>query len=172
PLPDEVVQALDEAWSMTRTIAKTTKLILRCHHLLFEQILELLSHTIDVQTLEFDSLLLNRTNSLSFQQNQQFPFISNRNKIENVTIIKGITLDKIQLCILLFSQMKPLTINLHKIQLESILQFILLESNLSLLCLSKQRKDFFESVKTLIDSKELIRNYTIKHVNRKVYLWW
>ncbi|CAF0844494.1 unnamed protein product [Adineta steineri] len=68
--------------------------------------------------------------------------------------------------------MESLTINLHKIDLESIVRFILRESNLSLLCISKQRRDFFEPVKYLIDSEELIRNYTIELINRKVYLWW
>ncbi|CAF4273431.1 unnamed protein product, partial [Adineta steineri] len=134
------------------SLKQITKLILHCHHLLFEQILQLLSYTINVQTLEFDSLLLNR--------------------IKNVTIRKEIILDKIKLCILLLlSQMESLTINLHKIDLESIVRFILRESNLSLLCISKQRRDFFEPVKYLIDSEELIRNYTIELINRKVYLW-
>ncbi|CAF0844514.1 unnamed protein product [Adineta steineri] len=33
-------------------LKQITKLILHCHHLLFEQILQLLSYTINVQTLE------------------------------------------------------------------------------------------------------------------------
>ncbi|CAF1140898.1 unnamed protein product [Adineta steineri] len=82
-----------------------------------------------------------------------------------------------KLCTHLFSQLESLTISLHKIDLESIVRFILLELQhhiryLSSLCISKQHKDFLEPMKNLIDSEKLIPNYTIKLINKRVHLWW
>ncbi|CAF1415821.1 unnamed protein product [Adineta steineri] len=158
-------------------LKQLTKLNLHCLRFSFERIIDLLSLTSNVQILEFDSLLFNRKTSLSIEQSEMFQFVSKTNRIKQLTIKKEISFDKIKLCVHLFSRLESLTINLYEKDLKSIVRFILLESNkhirhLSSLYILKQEKRFLEKVKKLIDSEELLRDYQIKLINKKVYLWW
>lgn len=165
---------IQNSFNKINLLKQITKLIFHCHHLLFEQILDLLSYTTNIQVLEFDSKVSNRTDSLSIEQNDRFQLVSNTNRVKNVTIRKEITLDRITLCIHLFSRLESLTIDSDKTDIKSIVRFILLESNdhiryLLSLSISAQHKDFLKPVKYLIDSGELLRDYAIKFINQEVY---
>jgi hypothetical protein len=158
-------------------LKQLTKLIVDCHRFSFEQLIELLQFTPNVHTLELDSIVLNRTDSLSIQQNQLSQLVSKTNIITKVTISKEMTLEKIQLLTVVFPRMEYLTINLFKDDLEPIARFLLSKSNnntryLSSLCISKQRNDLVTILKSSIKSKKLLRDYVIKVINRKLYLWW
>ncbi|CAF3703632.1 unnamed protein product [Rotaria sp. Silwood1] len=158
-------------------LQQLTKLTIECHHFSFEQLIELLQFTPNVHVLKLDSILLYRTDSVSIQQNELSKLVSNMNTITKVTIIKEITLEKIQLLTTVFPRMEYLTINLYKEDLQPIARFLLSKSNnntryLSSLCISKQRNDLMIILKTLIKSKKLLHDYTLKVINRKLYLWW
>ncbi|CAF4720227.1 unnamed protein product [Rotaria sp. Silwood1] len=158
-------------------LQQLTKLTIECHHFSFEQLIELLQFTPNVHVLKLDSILLYRTDSVSIQQNELSKLVSNMNTITKVTISKEITLEKIQLLTTVFPRMEYLTINLYKQDLQPIAQFLLSKSNnntryLSSLCISKQRNDLMTILKTLIKSKKLLHDYTLKVINRKLYLWW
>jgi hypothetical protein len=173
PPRDSIARSLDHIIPLRQL----SKLILNCHHFSFEQIIGLLYFTPNVYTLELDSIVLYQTDPLSIQRNENFRLVSNTNMITNVIIDKESTLEKIQLCVALFPRLEYLTINLNKKDLESITRFLLSKPNnntryLSSLCISKQRKDFIEPVRSLIESEKLLNDYTIKLINRKVYLWW
>ncbi|CAF4947184.1 unnamed protein product, partial [Rotaria sp. Silwood1] len=158
-------------------LKQLTKLNIECHHFSFEQLIDLLQFTPNVHVLKLDSILLYRTDSVSIQQNELSKLVSNMNTITKVTIIKEITLEKIQLLTTVFPRMEYLTINLYKEDLQPIARFLLSKSNnntryLSSLCISKQRNDLMIILKTLIKSKKLLHDYTLKVINRKLYLWW
>ncbi|CAF1584378.1 unnamed protein product [Rotaria sp. Silwood1] len=158
-------------------LKQLTKLTIECHYFSFEQLIELLQFTPNVHVLKLESILLYRTDSVSIQQNELSKLVSNMNTITKVTISKEITLEKIQLLTTVFPRMEYLTINLYKQDLQPIAQFLLSKSNnntryLSSLCISKQRNDLMTILKTLIKSKKLLRDYTLKVINRKLYLWW
>jgi len=153
------------------------KLTLDCHYFPFERLIELLSFTPNIHTLKFNAILLYRTNSVSFQQNDIFQIVSNMNTVINVTISKEITLEKIQLLTALFPRLECLTMNLDKEDLEPIARFLLAKFNnntrhLSSLCISKQRRDFIGNLRNLIEAEKLLHDYTLKVINRKLYLWW
>ncbi|CAF3745420.1 unnamed protein product [Rotaria sp. Silwood1] len=158
-------------------LKQLTSLTIECHYFSFEQLIELLQFTPNVHVLKLDSILLYRTDSVSIQQNELSKLVSNMNTITKVTISKEITLEKIQLLTTVFPRMEYLTINLYKQDLQPIAQFLLSKSNnntryLSSLCISKQRNDLMTILKTLIKSKKLLHDYTLKVINRKLYLWW
>ncbi|CAF5071155.1 unnamed protein product, partial [Rotaria sp. Silwood1] len=155
-------------------LKQLTKLTIECHYFSFEQLIELLQFTPNVHVLKLESILLYRTDSVSIQQNELSKLVSNMNTITKVTISKEITLEKIQLLTTVFPRMEYLTINLYKQDLQPIAQFLLSKSNnntryLSSLCISKQRNDLMTILKTLIKSKKLLRDYTLKVINRKLY---
>ncbi|CAF1233529.1 unnamed protein product [Rotaria sp. Silwood1] len=158
-------------------LQQLTKLTIECHHFSFEQLIELLQFTPNVHVLKLDSILLYRTNSLSIQQNDLSKLVSKINTITKVTISKEITLEKIQLFTTVFPRIEYLTINLYKEDLQPIARFLLSKSHnntryLSSLCISKQRNDLMIILENLIKSKKLLRDYTLKVINRKLYLWW
>ncbi|CAF4410632.1 unnamed protein product [Adineta steineri] len=97
--------------------------------------------------------------------------------ITKVTISKKITLEKIQLLTAIFPRMENLTINLFGKDLEPIGHFLLSKPNnntryLSSLCITKQRHDLMITLKNLIEPKRLLRDYILKLIDRKLYLWW
>ena len=159
-------------------LKQLTKLAIKCHHFHFQQLIELLQFTPNVHVLELDSVVLNRTNAVSIQQNQLSQLVSNMNTITKVTINKESNLEKIQLLTAIFPRMEYLTINLFKQDLEPIVRFLLSKDNnnntryLSSLCISKQRHDLMATLKTLIKLKKLLHNYVLKVINRQLYLWW
>jgi hypothetical protein len=159
------------------SLKQLTKLAVKCHHFHFQQLIELLQFTHNVHVLKLDSIVLNRTNAVSIQQNQLFQLVSNMNTITKVTINKESNLEKVQLLTAVFPRMEYLKINLFKQDLEPIVRFLLSKGNnntryLSSLCISKQRHDLMTTLKTLIKSKKLLHDYVLKVINRKLYLWW
>jgi hypothetical protein len=158
-------------------LKQLTKLTLQCHRLHFEQLIELLHFTPTVHTLNVESVLLYGMNSASIQENNLFELVSNTNTITNLTIDKEITLEKIELVVALFPRLEYLTINLYTEVLEPIARFLLSKSNehtrhLSCLCVSKQLGILLTNLRTLIESEKLLDDYTLKSINRKLYLWW
>jgi hypothetical protein len=94
-----------------------------------------------------------------------------------VTIENECTLEKIQLLTALFPRLEYLIMNLNKEDLESIARFLLSKFNdntryLSSLCISKRRRDFAEILKNLLETEDLLPDYTMKVIDRKLYLWW
>jgi len=159
------------------SLRQLTQLTIGCHRFPFQQIIELLHFTPNIRTLKLDSILLYGTDSGSIEHCNIFQIVSNTNIVTNLTIDKESSLEKIQLLVALFPRLEYLTINLYKEDLESIARFLLSKFNdntrhLSTLCVSKQRSILIGILKNLLESEDLLDDYTIKLINRKLYLWW
>ena len=159
------------------TLQQLIKLTINCYNLPFEQMIELLQFTSNINTLKFNSMLLSQIDSISIQQNDVFKLVSKMNIVTNLTIEKEITLKQIQLLVVLFSRLEYLKIDLSEGTFKSIIQFLLSKSNdntryLSSLCISKQDKHFMEILTNLLESEKLLDDYTLKVINCKLYLWW
>ncbi|CAF0758389.1 unnamed protein product [Adineta steineri] len=171
---DFIIVGLDHVFPLK----KITKLSIECHHFSFEQLIKLLQFTSNVHILKLDSIvILHRNNANLIQQNSLTQLVSETNIITKITISKEITLEKIQLLTIVFRRMEKLTINLFKQDLKRIAHFLLSKPNdntryLSSLCISKQINDLMIILKNLIKSKKLFRDYILKVINRKLYLWW
>ncbi|CAF0863837.1 unnamed protein product [Rotaria sordida] len=139
---DSIVRSLNRIIPLKQL----STLSLDCHRFPFDQVIELLN-----------SILFYRADSISIQQKS--------------------TLEKIQLLVALFSRLEYFTINLYQKDLETIAKFLLSKFNnnsrhLSSLCISKQRRDLIEKLRILIEIEKLPDDFTIKFINRKLYLWW
>ncbi len=158
-------------------IRQLTQLIIDCQRFSFEHLVELLALTPHMHTLKFDSIQFYETNSVSVQQSETFILASKTNTVTKVTVEQECTLDQIQLLTNLFPRVEYLTINLSKENSESIPRFLLSKTSngtryLSLLCISKPCKDLMKQLKILIQSENLLDDYTIKTINGKWFLWW
>ncbi|CAF1483193.1 unnamed protein product [Adineta steineri] len=157
-------------------LKKMTRLSIKCCRFSFEKLIQLLQYTSNVHTLKLDSILLYRNTPNSIQQNPLTRLVSEINMITKVTINKEITLEKIQLLTAIFPRMENLTINLFGKDLEPIGHFLLSKPNnntryLSSLCITKQRHDLMITLKILLESKRHLRDYILKLIDRKLYLW-
>ncbi|CAF2701888.1 unnamed protein product [Rotaria sp. Silwood2] len=158
-------------------LEQLSTLSLDCHRFAFHQVIELLNFTPNVHTLKLNSILLNGSDSVSIQQNATFQIVSNTNIVKNMIIAKESTLEKIQLLVAIFPRLEYLTINLYREDLETIARFLLSKPNnntrnLSLLCISKQLRDLVEKLRVLIEVENLLDDFTLKVIHRKLYLWW
>jgi hypothetical protein len=134
----------------------------------FEQIIELLHLAANVHTVKLYSIKLYRTDCVSLRQNEIFRIVFNTNTITNVTII-------IQLLVALFPRLEYLTINLYNEALEPIARFSLSKHDnnaryLALLCIIQQRRELVGKLRALIESENFLHDFTIKVINRKLYL--
>lgn len=159
-------------------LKQLTKLVIDCSGFYFEYVIELLNFIPNIKTLELSSILLHRTNCVSIQQNKTFQIVSKTNTIINLSFTRECTLDKIQLLTILFPRLEYLTMNSVNKNWKSKAQFLLSKSNnntrryLSLLCISRPCKDLVEYLTNLNEAEKLLHDYTIKVIDRKLYLWW
>lgn len=105
-----------------------------------------------------------------------FQSVSNINNITDVTCETECTFEKVKLLVALCPQMQHLTIDILVRDLESITQFLLdkTDQNASQLCslwFSGRYKDWARKMDSLIRSKALADDYTLKGVEEKLYLW-
>jgi hypothetical protein len=163
-------------------LRQLTQLNLNCRGFPLQQIIKLLQLTPNVHTLKLDSILLYDTTSTLIEQNEIFRIVSNTNIVTNVTIVEESKSDKIQLLVALFPRLEHLKINLYDENFESIARFLLSNANsntwhLSSLCIPEDRyasmsNSFMKKLRILIESEKLLDDYTLKTINREVYLWW
>ncbi len=158
-------------------LKQLTTLIIDNENFCFEQLINLLSSTSNVHTLTFNCQSIKETNSKLLQQTETFRLLSETNKIRNVTIRERYSIENIKLLVTLCPRMQYLIIDVRLHDPESPVQYILSKSktnvrDLCLLCTKHTSKSTIATLKTLIESEELLDNYLMKLINNDLYLWW
>jgi len=158
-------------------LKQLTTLVIDYDHFCIEQLTKLLSSTSNLHTLKLNCQSIDKTNSISIQQSEMFRLVSNTNIITNVTIKERSSTENIKLLVALCSRMQQLTIDINALHLESSVQFILSKNktmiqHLCLLCTKNTTKSMAGTLKTLIESEELLDNYLIKLIGSELYFWW
>ncbi len=158
-------------------VKQLTTLIIDDDNFCFEQLIRLLNSTSNIHTLTVNCQSVTETNSISIQQSEMFRLVSNTNTIRNVTIREKYSSENIKLFVALCPQMEHLTIDIYIHDLESSVKFILSKSktniqHLCLLCTKNTTKSMVGTLKTLIESEELLDNYLVKLIGSELYFWW
>jgi hypothetical protein len=94
-----------------------------------------------------------------------------------MTIKERHSSDNIKLLIALCPRLEQLVIDTDAQQTESVVRLILLKTKTNLqqlcsLCIKNPAKSMAGILKTLIESEELLDNYSIKLIDTELYLWW
>lgn len=170
---DSIATDLDRIISLKHL----TKLTFDCLRLSLEHLLELLSLMPYLTILKLDAILLHRSNPITIQQSDIFQLVSSNNIVSNLTIEQEITLEKTQLVTAIFPRLESLTINLYRQHLEPITRSLLTKPNnntrcLSTLCITKHRRVIFLNFQRLLQTENLLTDYSLKFINQKTYLWW
>ena len=158
------------------SLRNLTELTLNCDRFHFEQILELLSYSPNIHTLNLNTLSLGRTKSTVIQQTDLFRLVSNTNMISHLTIRQLIRLKKVQLITALCCRLECLTVNVANDDLKPIIRYLLSKCEkkkryLSSICFTKCSR-FTEDIQRVISNEQLLDNYTLNSANGKVFLWW
>jgi hypothetical protein len=143
----------------------------------FEQLIHLLHSMPKLHTLKLDFLLLFQVNFEILEQNQIFQSVMKTNQIKHFYLNQTCTLDILKFIIKLCPQLEYLQIGMVTRQISEILQYLFPKFNhrihqLRSLCFTQTPKRCLKELNTFIQSNHLLENYSIKLINRQLYLWW
>ncbi|CAF4984237.1 unnamed protein product [Rotaria sp. Silwood1] len=158
-------------------LKQLTKLNIKSSNFPFEQIIKLIHFTPNLHTLKLDFLSLNEIYLKLIEQNEIFRYVSNTNKITNIDIGEKCTLEIFQLIMYLFPQVEYLKIRINKKEINQIIRYLFSKTTnkirrLFFLCISQISKVCLRELNFLIKSENLLNDYSIKYINRDLYLWW
>jgi hypothetical protein len=158
-------------------LKQLTKLIIKCYDFTFEQIVSLLRFTPNLHTLKLGLLSMHKTNLKLMKQNENFQYVSNRNKIKNLEMRTSCTLEQIPLIVTLFPKLEYLKTGMNRKEIGEITRYLLSKNNIEtrhlyFLCISEIAKICLKELNMLIKTENLLDVYFIKFVNRDLYIWW
>ncbi len=159
------------------SLARILILNINCQNFPFNQLLEILSFTLNCHTLTLDSILFPSNNRILKNGFDSFYSKVNENKINNLIIRNDSTLETIKILINLCPRPEHITINLSNQRVQPIIQFLLSKNNINTrylfsLCFLSMTIEKIRMLKTLIDSDKLLSTYSMKTISDDCYLWW
>jgi len=154
-------------------LTQLTKLVIEGYDFPFEEIVKLLYFTSNLHTLKLDLLSLNEINLNLRDKNDIFQHVS----IKNLELHDNCTLQKIQSIINLFPQLEYLKTRMNRREIGQIIQYLLSKMNykthhLFFLRISEIPKTCLQELNQVFTSTDLLDDYSIKFINRDLYLWW
>ncbi|CAF3950559.1 unnamed protein product [Rotaria sordida] len=153
------------------SLSKLKYLLMDEQELRIDQLIELLTFTSNIHSLTFAQMFFLDFHSLSIEQTDMFHQISMKNKITELNIEHGCTLEHLKFFVNLCPRLQHLTIGISETSLESILKFLLSnkDSNLFSLRILNTNK---ETINEIIRREILLENYSIEYENSAIHLWW
>jgi hypothetical protein len=154
-----------------------TKLVIKCYGFPLEEVINLVHFTPNLHTLKFNLLCFNKIKTNVIQQSAIFQYVASTNKIKYLDLHDQCPLERVQFIVKLFPKLGYLKIGMKKKETNEIVRFILSNNNihagpLSFLCMSQVPKRCFKELNMLIKLENLVDDYSIKFVERDLYLWW
>ncbi|CAF4937477.1 unnamed protein product [Rotaria sp. Silwood1] len=158
-------------------LVQLTELAIESYNFPFDEIIKLLRFTPNLYVLKLDLLSMKEIKSNFIEQSENFQYVSKINKIKNLIIREGCSLNQIQLIVNLFPQLEYLKTSMNRKEINQIIRYLLSKTNnktqhLFFLCISKTPKICLKELNILIKSENLLNDYFMKFINRDLYVWW
>jgi hypothetical protein len=158
-------------------LLRLTKLAIECSKFPFEQLIKLLCSTPNLHTLKLRCISIDDTKYKSIQQSEPFRLVSGINTIKHLIVNECCILKKIQLLIDLCPRLEHFTSGMNRKDFLLIIRLLLAKSNnntrdLFFLCVLDAPKVSLRELKKLMKIEKLLSDYSINHIDRKLYLWW
>ncbi|CAF3283472.1 unnamed protein product [Rotaria sp. Silwood2] len=158
-------------------LKQLTTLFIEYYDLSVEDLIKLLYCAPNVHTLHLVELPSNFTDLELIKENEISKYVSNMNKIENLSIRTWITFYEIPFILHFLPKLKYLETQIVTNETQKIIRLLLSEThnrlrNLLYLCIPKISKRSLKEIKILIKSEKLFHNYSIICVNGTLHLWW
>ena len=149
------------------------KLIIDCNDFPVQQVLNLISLTPNLRLLKWNFQSIDRTKLKLIEQSETFRSLSNKNKIQNLQILHCCSFDEIQFFINLFPQLESLETGVVRKQIVQITRCLLSKmDHLFFLHMTDIIKTYLKKVDFLMKSEKSLDDYSIKFIDRDLYLWW
>ncbi|CAF1342622.1 unnamed protein product [Rotaria sp. Silwood1] len=157
-------------------LIKLTKLTIEYCSFPFEQLLQLLSFTPNLNILKFQSISFNQSNFMLIQQNETFIYVSKMNQVKSLDVRESCTLECVEMIMNLFPQIEYIKTGLNKKEIEPIGRFLFSKINkkiskLLFLCISYTPKIYLKKLKTFIKLENLLDDYFIDLVDYNLCIW-
>ncbi|CAM4969866.1 unnamed protein product [Rotaria socialis] len=158
-------------------LKQVKKLIIQCHDFPFEELIKLLSFTLNLHTLKLKLISLNENNIRLIQQSENFQYVSKTNQVKHLDLFQLCEFNQIELIINLFPQLEYLKTGINYKEIQQITRYLLSKTSnkaqhLFFLCISGIPKVFLKKLNVLIKSENLLHDYCIRFINRDLFLWW
>ncbi|CAF1667454.1 unnamed protein product [Rotaria magnacalcarata] len=159
------------------SLRQLTKLVIQSHLFPIKDIINLLLLTPNVHTLSLNLYILDYFNINSNRQKKICQYVSKKNKIQNLILNQRCSLTEIQFIVYLLPRLKCLKAQMERKEIGQIIRFLLSKThnrtrNLFYLCILEVPKVCLTETKVLIESKNLLNDYSIKYIDRDLHLWW
>ena len=157
-------------------LEQLTKLHIGVAYFPFEEMVELIHFTPNLQTLKLHFLSLNKTCSKLIKQTDMFRYVLKTNKIKTLEY-NCPTLENMEFIIDLLPRLEYIKFGMDKQNAKEIIRFLFTNlstklNHLFFLCIDRLPKRYFQEFDQIIKSENLLKNYFIKFINRELYLWW
>ena len=155
-------------------LQQITQLNIKNSRCSLEMIIQLINSASNLHRLEFDFSTIRDNDLKLIEQNAIFQTASLKNQIRTIHCDHRCKLFEIEFLMKLFPQMNYLKVPMQRKEITEILSNIFRKHSHRLvsLCLTRIPKTCLQEVNQFIQRKKLLDNYSLKYLNRYLYIWW
>lgn len=158
-------------------LGRLTKITIDYYDFPFEQIVDLIRFTPHLHTLKIHFLTINGKAMKALQSMAVFREISSNNRIEHLQVNDRCSFEQIEMLVQLCPNLQYFQIGMKRKETRTIVRYLLTPTNphtrhLYYLCISKTPRVCRGEINLLITFEKLLGNYSIKWIERNLYLWW
>jgi hypothetical protein len=160
------------------SITHLQKLIIRSYHLTFNEIVDVLLYIPNIHTLGIPGIKTTAKEISTLQKSEKFRLVSEQNQIKNV-IISNYSLITVKMFVELCPKLQHLSSGTSQKSFIEIVRYLLSKNSRKYSGISSfslrifpLNKKLIKKVKTLVQSKKHIGDYSLKVLENEFYLWW
>ena len=158
-------------------LKQVTHLTNECQWLSIQNILRLIGSTPNLHTFKLYFSYINENDLKLLEQSAVFRGIALKSRTRYVYSLNRCTINEIQFLMKLFPRMESFHVPIRRREITEIILHIFQTNFRSLhrllsLCLADVPKACLQEVDRLIKSRNLLQNYSLKYLNRDLYIWW
>lgn len=139
----------------------------------FEDVIQLLYSTSNLHTLKLDFLFIFKLNISLLEKNEIYQYVKKNNQIKSFHLFQSCTLELLKFILQFFPQIEYLEIGMVTLQIHEILRYLF--STTHQICsirFSQTPKKYLKELNIFMKTEKLNENYSMKLLNRHLYLWW
>ncbi|CAF3712850.1 unnamed protein product [Adineta steineri] len=165
---DSILTSLDRILPLHQV----NKLVIDSKKFRVNEILNLIEVTPNLKTFQLFYYSFDESRLKLIEESKIYQSVINKNKIENFQIIHCCSLKEISFFMNLFPKLKSFETGLLKKEFIFIIQYLLLNmAHLNFLCIKHLSEIYLDKINLLIESNNLLKDYSIKLIDDDLFLW-
>lgn len=144
-------------------------------NILFDELINVLYSAPKLHTLKVQRLTTFNLNLSLVEQQPIIQSIIRSNKIKTFHLVETCSLQTLKLILILFPNIEHLTIGMNTRDIDDILRELFTNNNhhhLKFICFTQTPQRCLKEIDYFLTSHGLLRDYSIKLLNRHLFLWW